>query len=124
MPTQKSTAKKIPEDGWVQELGDAESAAKRSRSAGAQLRLAIAAYKLREFKKLKIAANLGLALDPSEDEKELLKEYIEQCKEQKERILPRDFTQKMYEPGAYCDIFSFSSNITSFTIILTFCNTR
>jgi hypothetical protein len=47
MPSQMSTASKIPKDGWVQELRDAESAAKRSRSAGAQLRLAIAAYKLK-----------------------------------------------------------------------------
>jgi hypothetical protein len=77
MPTQESTATKTPKDGWVHELGDAESAAKGSRLAGAQLRLAIAAYKLRDFKKLKTAANLGLGLDPSEGEKELLKEYFE-----------------------------------------------
>jgi hypothetical protein len=87
MPTQKSTATKIPKDGWVQELKDAESAAKRSRLAGAQLRLAIAAYKLRDFKKLKAAANLGLALDPSEGEKELLKEYVEKSKDQKKVYL-------------------------------------
>jgi hypothetical protein len=115
MPTQKSTAKKIPEDGRVQELEDAESAAKKSRSAGAQLRLAIAAYKLRDFKKLKIAANLGLALVPSESEKELLKEYVEKCKEEKEMRLPRDSFQPMYEPDGNCDTFGFSSNTVLFT---------
>jgi hypothetical protein len=72
MPTQRSTATKMPKYGWVHELGDVESAAKKSPSAGAQLRLAIAAYKLRDFKKLKSAANLGLGLDPSEGEKKLL----------------------------------------------------
>jgi hypothetical protein len=51
MPTQNSIATKIPKDGWVHELGDAESAAKRSPSTGAYLRLAIAAYKLRDFNK-------------------------------------------------------------------------
>jgi hypothetical protein len=115
MPTQRSTATKIPKAGWVHELGDAESAAKRSPSAGAQLRLAIAAFKLRDFKKLKTAANLGLVLDPSEDEKELLKEYIEKSKEQKEMILPRNLIQEMYEPGADCDTFLFASDITPFT---------
>ncbi len=75
MPAQKSTATRIPKDGWVQELEHAEAAAKRS--AGAQLCLAIAAYKLRDFKKVKTAANLGLVLDPSEGEKELLEEYVE-----------------------------------------------
>jgi hypothetical protein len=84
MPSRKSRTTKIPKYGWVQELEDAESAARKSRSAGAQLRLAIVAYKLRNFKKLKIAANLGLALDPSEGEKEQLKECVEKCKEQKE----------------------------------------
>jgi hypothetical protein len=93
MPTRKSSGKKIPEDGSVQELGDAEFAAKRSRSAGAHLRLAIAAYKLRDFKKLKTAVNLALALDPSEGEKELLKEYVEKCKEQKEIMLDRNILQ-------------------------------
>jgi hypothetical protein len=43
MPSQKSSATKIPKDGWVQELESAESAAKMSRLAGAQLRLAVAA---------------------------------------------------------------------------------
>jgi hypothetical protein len=81
MPTQSFAATKIPKDGWVQELGDAESAAKKSRAAGPQLRLAIAAYRLRYFKKLKAAANLGLVLDPSESEMELIKEYIEKSKE-------------------------------------------
>jgi hypothetical protein len=66
------TTKKIPKDGWVRELEHAESAAKRSRSAGAQLHLAIATYKLRDFRKLKTATNRGLALDPSEGEQELL----------------------------------------------------
>jgi hypothetical protein len=116
MPTRKSTSTKIPKDGWVQELGDAESAAKKSRSAGAQLRLAIAAYKLRDFRKLKAAANLGLALDPSEGEKELLKEYIEKSKEQKEMIIDRNILlQHMRIPGFDCDDFCFSSNTCSFT---------
>jgi hypothetical protein len=130
MPTQKSTATKIPKDGWVQELGDAESAAKRSRLVGAQLRLAIAAYKLRDFKKLKAAANLGLALDPSEGEKELLKEYIEKCKVQKEIMLDRNILQSlmhthaprnilqsyMREPGTNCDTLYFcSTNDGQFT---------
>jgi hypothetical protein len=44
MPSQK-----IPKHGWVQELGDAEFAAERSRSAGAQLRLAIASRHLISF---------------------------------------------------------------------------
>jgi hypothetical protein len=104
MPGQKSTATKIPKDGWVQELGDAESAANRSRSAGAQLRLAIAAYKLRDFKKLKTAANLGLALDPSEGEKELLKEYVDKSKGQNEIMtLGRNTLQQMREPYAKCE---------------------
>jgi hypothetical protein len=115
MPTQNSTATKIPKDGWVQELGDAESAAKKSRSAGAQLRLAIAAYKLRDFKRLKTAANLGLALDPSEGEKELLKEYVEKSKEQREIKLVRSIVQQMREPGFNCDTFYFSSNAAVFT---------
>jgi hypothetical protein len=115
MPTQNSIATKIPKDGWVHELGDAESAAKRSPSAGAHLRLAIAAYKLRDFKKLKAAVNRGLALDPSEGEKELLKEYVEKCKEQKEMILPRDLIKKMYEPSTDCDTFRFVSDICPFT---------
>ena len=115
MPTQNSIATKIPKDGWVHELGDAESAAKRSPSAGAHLRLAIAAYKLRDFKKLKAAVNRGLALAPSEGEKELLKEYVEKCKEQKERILPRDLIKKMYEPSTDCDTFRFASDICPFT---------
>jgi hypothetical protein len=110
MPTQK-----IPKDGWVQELGDAESAAKKSRSAGAQLRLAIAAYKLRDFKKVKIAANLGLALDPSESEKELLKEYVEKSKEQKEISVDRDSIQRLYKPGADCDSFYLFSDDCPFT---------
>jgi hypothetical protein len=117
MPTKNSTATKIPKDGWVQELEDAESAAKRSRSAGAQLRLAIAAYNLRDFKKLKISANLGLALDPSEGEKELLKEYAEKSKEQKEKeiMLDRNSLQKLHEPGVDCDVLTISSRATSFT---------
>jgi hypothetical protein len=115
MPTQKSTATKIPKDGWVQELGDAESAAKKSHAAGAQLRLAIAAYKLREFKKVKIAANLGLALDPSESEKELLKEYVEKSKEQKERVLSRDSILSMYKAGANCDVFYINSAVEYFS---------
>jgi hypothetical protein len=110
MPTQK-----IPKDGWVRELGDAESAVKRSRSAGAQLRLAIAAYKLRDFKKLKTAANLGLALDPSESEKELLKEYVEKSKEQKAIKIHRDSLQRLYEPGADCDIYYMFSDDCPFT---------
>jgi hypothetical protein len=113
--TQNATATKIPKDGWVQELGDAESAAKKSRSAGAQLRLAIAAYKLRDFKKLKAAGNLGLALDPSKAEKELLKEYVEKCKEQRETRLDRNQLQHMHEPGVDCDVFYVSSASTSFT---------
>jgi hypothetical protein len=115
MPSQKSSATKIPKDGWVRELQSAESAAKKSRAAGAQLRLAIAAYKLRDFKKLKIAANLGLALDPSESEKELLKDYVEKTKEQKESIIPRDSMKPMYEPDGDCDTFGFSSDINFFT---------
>jgi hypothetical protein len=87
---------------------DAESAAKRSRSAGAQLRLAIAAYKVRDFKKLKIAANLGLALDPSEGEKQMLKEYIEKSNQQKEIRLDRDSIQQMREPGLNCDLLNIS----------------
>jgi hypothetical protein len=63
MLTQKSTPSKITKDGWVQELGDAESAAKKSRSAGAQMRISIAAYKFRDFKKVKTVAYLGLGLD-------------------------------------------------------------
>jgi hypothetical protein len=104
----------MPKDGWVQELEDAESAAKRSRLAGAQLRLAIAAYKLREFKKkLKVAANLGLAL---EGEKELLKEYVEKSKEQKEMRFDRNILeQQIRRPGRHCDTFRFSSSITPFT---------
>jgi hypothetical protein len=97
MPTKKSTATEIPKGGWVQELGDAESAAKRIRSAGALLRLTVATYKLRDFKKVKTSANLGLALDLSEGEKELLKEYVEKCKEQKEIMLDRDITQRIHE---------------------------
>jgi hypothetical protein len=116
MPTRKSSAKKIPEDGWVQELGEAESAAKRKRSAGAHLRLAIAAYKLRDFKKLKTAANLGLELDPSEGEKELLKEYVEKCKEQKEIMIDRNVLRHFItSSGGNCDIFYFSSATVPFT---------
>jgi hypothetical protein len=110
-----STAKKMPKYGWVRELENAESAAKKSRSAGAQLRLAIAAYKLRDFKKLKAAANLGLALDPSEGEKKLLKEYVGKSKEQKESMLERKYMKPMYEPDGCCDIFGFSSNTVLFT---------
>jgi hypothetical protein len=107
MPTQK-----IPKYGWVRELENAESAAKKSRAAGAQLRLAIAAYKLRDFKKLKVAANLGLALDPSEGEKEQLKQYIEKSKEKKEMRLDRNILlQHMSRPGgAKCDRFYISSS--------------
>jgi hypothetical protein len=102
--------------GWVQELEDAESAARKSRSAGAQLRLAIAAYKLRDFNKLKFAANLGLALDPSEGEKELLKEYVEKSKEQKEMRLNRNILeQQIRRPGRRCNTARFSSSITPFT---------
>jgi hypothetical protein len=118
MPTQESTATKMPKDGWVHELEDAESAAKRSRSAGAQLRIAIAAYKLRDFKKLKTAANLGLVLDPSEGEKELLKEYVEKSKEQREIRLDRtsnNLQQKMQEPGANCDVIYITTTIVQFT---------
>jgi hypothetical protein len=115
MPTQKSTATKIPKDGWVQELEDAESAAKRSRLAEAQLRLAITAYKLRDFKKLKTAAKLGLALDPSEGEKELLKKYVEKSKDQKEKTLDRNKIQQIYEPGVNCDVLTLSSKAVPFT---------
>jgi hypothetical protein len=115
MPTRKSSTTKIPKYGWVQELEDAEKAARKSRSAGAQLRLAIAAYKLREFKKLKVAANLGLALDPSEGEKELLKEYVEKSKEQKEMRLERNYIKQLYEPDGDCDSFRFCSSIIPFT---------
>jgi hypothetical protein len=116
MPKQKSTATTVPKDGWVQELGNAESAAKKSRSAGAQLRLAIAAYKLRDFKKLKIASNLGLALEPDEGEKVLLREYVEKCKEQKEIMLDRDSVEgQIHEPGVDCDVLNFSGESTSFT---------
>jgi hypothetical protein len=107
MPTQKISDTKMPKDGWVQELGDAESAAKKSRSAGAQLRLAIAAYKLREFKKVKTAANLGLALDPSEGEKELLKEYVEKSKEQKEMTIDNNILKQIQDPGVKMDVFYF-----------------
>jgi hypothetical protein len=112
MPTQK-----IPKHGWVQELGDAEAKAKRSRTAGAQLRLAIAAYKLRDFKKLKTAANLGLALHPSDDEKELLKEYVERSKEQKARKVELSILEElMHEPGSHCDaLVVFSSALCPFT---------
>jgi hypothetical protein len=107
---------KVPKYGWVQELGDAEAAAKRSRSTGAQLRLAIAAYELREFKKLKTAANLGLALDPSDSERELLKEYAEKIKEQKEILLDHDDSlAHVRRPGANYDLLYFSSDITPFT---------
>jgi hypothetical protein len=117
MPTRthNATATKIPKDGWVQELGDAESAANKSRLAGAQLRLAIATKQLREFKKLKTAANLGLALDPSEAEKELLEEYIEKSKEQREIRLDRNILQQMHKPGIACDLLYFFSDPTPFT---------
>jgi hypothetical protein len=116
MSRQNPIASEMPKDGWVQELGDAESAAKKSRSAGAQLRLAIAAYKLRDFKKVKTAANLGLALDPSEGEKELLKEYVEKSKEQKEMIIDRNvFEQQIRPPVAKCDDFHLSSDTVPFT---------
>jgi hypothetical protein len=117
MPTQKSAGNMIPKDGWVQELGDAESAAKKSRSARAQLRLAIAAYKLREYKKLKIAANLGLALDPSEGEKQLLKEYVEKSKERKEiRFGGSDVLEEhMRRPDANVDNCYFSPDSVAFT---------
>jgi hypothetical protein len=116
MATQESTATKMPKYGWVRELEDAESAAKKSRAAGAQLRLAIAAYKLRDFKKLKAAANLGLALDPSEGEKELLKKYVEKSKEQREMRLDRNILEDhMHRPGAHCNNFNISTNRTPFT---------
>jgi hypothetical protein len=119
MPSQKSTAMKMPKDGWVHELGDAESAAKRSRSAGAQLRLAIAAYKLRDFKKVKTAANLGLALDPNEGEKELLNEYVEKSKEQKEMTNDCNILlQDLRHHGAHCDHF----NITAANSVSLFTN--
>jgi hypothetical protein len=106
--------KKIPKHGWVQEHGDAEAKAKRSRTARAQLRLAIAAYKLRDFKKLKTAANLGLALDPSDGEKELLKEYLERSKEQKESSDSKA-VQQIRQPGADCDLLVISSATCPFT---------
>jgi hypothetical protein len=116
MPSLKSSTTKIPKYGWVQELEDAESAAKKNRSAGAQLRLAIAAYKLREFKRLKIVANLGLALDPSEGEKELLKEYIEKSKERKEMTIENNIILlNMRFDGSYCDSLVFSSATVLFT---------
>jgi hypothetical protein len=106
----------MPKDGWVQELEDAEFAAKRSRLAGAQLRLTIAVYKLLKFKKLKVAANLRLALYPSEGEKELFKEYVEKSKEKKEMRLNRNILeQQIRRPGRHCDIFRFSSSIIPFT---------
>jgi hypothetical protein len=71
--------------------------------------LAIAVYKLRDFKKLKTVANLGLALDPSEAGKELLKEYVEKCKEQKEMRIDRNILQQMYESGVDCDFLCISS---------------
>jgi hypothetical protein len=58
------------------------------------LRLAIAAYKLRDFKKVKTAANLGIALDPSEGEKKLLNEYVEKRKDQKEMRLDRNILEQ------------------------------
>jgi hypothetical protein len=80
------------------------------------LRLAIAAYKLRDFKKLKTAVNLGLALDPSEGEKELLKEYVEKSKEQREMRLGRsDLLQEIRQPGFDCEIFYISSDGCPFT---------
>jgi hypothetical protein len=115
MPSQKSSAKKMPKYGWVRELENAESAAKRSRSAGAQLRLAIAAYKLRDFKKLKAAANLGLALDPSEGEKKLLNEYVGMSKEQKEMTISNNILKPMYEPGARLDYFHIATTSHPFT---------
>jgi hypothetical protein len=73
------------------------------------------AYKLRDFKKLKIAANLGLALDPSEGERVLLKEYVEKSKEQKDTRLDRDSIQQMREPGDDCDVLHISLNNCLFT---------
>jgi hypothetical protein len=48
MPAQKSTAKKIPKDGWVQEL-ETQDPLPRRVVRWEQLRLAIVAYNLREF---------------------------------------------------------------------------
>jgi hypothetical protein len=75
-----------------------------------QLRLAIAAHKLRDFKKLKTAANLGLALNPSENEKKMLQEYVEKSKEQKEISIDSGTLQEMRDAGADCDIMYLSSN--------------
>jgi hypothetical protein len=81
------------------------------------LRLAIAAYKLRDFKKLKAAANLGLALDPSEVEKEQLKEYVEKSKEQREITVDRNMLQgRMRQPSFDCDTsYMCSKDATTFT---------
>jgi hypothetical protein len=106
---------KIPKDGWVQELRDAEFAAKRSPSAGAHLRLAIAAYKLRDFKEVQTATNLGLVLDPSEGEKKLLTEYVEKSKEQREMRIDRNTLQEMYESGVESDFLLISSDAIPFT---------
>jgi hypothetical protein len=74
------------------------------------LRLAIAVYKLRDFKKLKTAVNLGLALDPSKAEKELLKEYVEKSKEQKEIRVDRNILHQLMHESAKCDIFYIASD--------------
>jgi hypothetical protein len=80
------------------------------------LRLAVPAYKLWEFKKLKTAANLGLALDPSDSEKELLKEYVEKSKDQREIILDRNsLEQQIRQPSAELDTLIFSSNTSPFS---------
>jgi hypothetical protein len=105
----------MPKNGWVQELADAESAAKRSRSVGAQLRLAIAAYKLRDFKRLESTANLGLALDPSDSEKKLLKEYVEKSKEQYEIRVDCDTFQQLRRHNVDYDIFKIASKAVMFT---------
>jgi hypothetical protein len=105
-----------PKEGWVEELADAEAAAKKNRSSKAQLRIATAASKLRQWKKLKTAANLGLVLEPSATEKRLLTEYVSMSQElHKESFLERETLKKLRKPGMNHDLQLVASRSTVYT---------
>jgi hypothetical protein len=116
MSNSNTTPTATPKEGWIEELADAEAAAKKNRSSKAQLRIATAASKLRQWKKLKTAANLGLVLEPSATEKRLLTEYVSMSQElHKESFLERETLKELRKPGVNHDLQLLSSPSTVYT---------
>lgn len=70
-----------PKEGWAYELKKAEGAAKKdARNAAKQLRVAKAAHALRQWKKCKTVAQLGLLFEPQKKDRKQLRTYLNAAK--------------------------------------------